>query len=171
MGSLPYWFYQLINHHIGPTQNLLLIVFSIIMLKYGFLGLGLLPLLSHLNLHLPLRSLKKLDFINYENHLHIFWDSFKETQLCKRWNLPAFFQRFFQRNLTFTKHENHLIFHEIFSKTPYLLLCFCLRFLNFWFHVSLNATSKWQESLFFPINLPIYSSFAQVWWWWVHQRH
>jgi hypothetical protein len=57
MGNLSYGLYKLINHHIGPTQCWFLTLFSIIMLKYGLLGLGLLPILSHPNLHLPMQQL------------------------------------------------------------------------------------------------------------------
>jgi hypothetical protein len=46
----------LINHHIGPIQHWFLIFFHFnvnIWTSYGLLGLGFLPLLSHLNLHIP----------------------------------------------------------------------------------------------------------------------
>lgn len=35
----------------------------------------------------------------------------------------------------------------------------------------LNATLEWQELPLLFINLFMYSSFIQVWWWHVHHRH
>jgi hypothetical protein len=54
MNILSYGLYYLINQHIEPIQNWILTIFSILILKYEFWGLTLLPLLSLPNLHLPL---------------------------------------------------------------------------------------------------------------------
>ncbi len=44
--------------------------------------------------------------------LRFFW------KICKIWKSFAFFQRFFQRNMTFTKHDYCFFFLELLSNTP-----------------------------------------------------
>ncbi len=81
----------------------------------------------------PIFLAKKPDFAKYDNRLHFFQGFFKETWLCKIWKVLTLYQRFFQRNLTVAKHEIHLVFSKVLLETPNLVLCFCLRFLSFWF--------------------------------------
>ncbi len=134
----------------------------------------------------------------FENHLEFFQVSLKETILCKIWKLFAFFSRFFQRNSTLSNTKITYTFSNVLFKkldlckiwkapsfflgffkdtqSNFVFLFEILEFavLGFLFIVMEKARPLNIEhymSLLSPTDLHIYSSFTQVWRWWVSKRH
>jgi hypothetical protein len=80
---------------------------------------------------------KKPNFAKYENRLQFFLEDLKrKPNFAKYKNCFHFCKGSFKDTQPFAKHENHLVFSRVLSNIPDLVLCFCLKFLSFWFFVS-----------------------------------